>query len=104
MRPMPVNRFRVLAPIALLCAAAFAQNQPGRTPVLVELYTSEGCSSCPPVDKQLAELQKQQPLPGAEVVLLGFHVDYWNYDGWTDRFSSPQFTKRQESYSARSDE
>src|SRR5258706_10191326 len=97
-----MGSFRLLIAVAILCSAAIAQNQTSRAPVLVELYTSEGCSSCPPVDKQMADLQKQQPLPDTEIVLLGFHVDYWNYDGWTDRFSSPQFTKRQENYSARS--
>lgn len=67
--------------------------------VLVELFTSEGCSSCPPADKNLAFIEKEQPYMQAEVVTLAFHVDYWDYIGWKDVFASPLFTKRQEIYS-----
>jgi hypothetical protein len=69
-------------------------------PILVELFTSEGCSSCPPADAVLTRLAAEQTVGRAHIVTLAFHVDYWNRLGWTDRFSSAAFTDRQQRYAA----
>lgn len=65
---------------------------------LLELYTSEGCSSCPPADRWLSGLLDEEYL-WTEVIPLAFHVDYWDYLGWVDRFASAEFSERQREYS-----
>ena len=68
------------------------------TPVLLELFTSEGCSSCPPADELLAAWINAGAVDGTPVICLGYHVDYWNNLGWNDPWSQPQFSARQASY------
>ena len=87
---------RGLFPAILAAAFAFGGCAGATTPVVVELFTSEGCNSCPPADEHLFELRRRD-----DVLALGWHVDYWDWLGWRDRFADPEFSDRQRVYAWR---
>ena len=102
MRMKQIFALAILAVAVIsICMAVLAKTtEPGvpRKAVVVELFTSEGCSSCPPADELLGRLRQDLAAKNVQVIPLGFHVDYWNSLGWKDRFSSADFTQRQEQY------
>lgn len=107
----------LLAILPFACASAEGQSAPASAPapaagtapapapaagpegpLVVELFTSQGCSSCPPADRYLATIARTGQLSGRAVAPLSFHVDYWNDLGWTDPYSQPAWTDRQREY------
>lgn len=82
-----------IAAIGVALGLAGAPASAGEGPVVVELYTSQGCDSCPPADAALGDLARR-----ADVIALSLHVDYWDYLGWRDTFGQRQFGQRQQDY------
>jgi hypothetical protein len=90
---MTIPRRALLAVFAALALAAPAAQAGDVRPVVVELFTSQGCSSCPPADALMAELAKRP-----DVIALSFNVDYWDYTGWKDNLARPEFGQRARAY------
>jgi hypothetical protein len=91
----------ILAFLVISLAPAWnagAQSRSDRVPVLAELFTSEGCSSCPPADRILELLAQEPPVGGIDVIIMSEHVTYWDHQGWRDPFGSSTFTSRQQTY------
>src|SRR6266702_6337218 len=108
---MSMKSIGALAMTLLIGSFNLLADQPGSTPPatvfesgdtqssLIELFTSEGCSSCPPAEKWLSALKSSSDL-WKKAVPVAFHVDYWDHLGWRDRFAKPEFTSRQQRYAA----
>ena len=94
---MKHTAFILMLTFSITAEAEQSFSSPDAQVTLIELFTSEGCSSCPPADRWLSGLQ-DDPRLWTGFVPVGFHVDYWNYIGWKDRFSSPEYSERQRRY------
>jgi hypothetical protein len=87
-----------LAGILILTTACIELKENNKGFAVVELFTSEGCSSCPPADELVEKIQNDNK--NKEIYILAFHVDYWDHQGWKDKFSDPEFSKRQRQYAS----
>jgi hypothetical protein len=97
----------ILAAVAVVHSSNAEAGEPASTPaspnaipVIVELFTSEGCSSCPSADDTVARLARSQPVQNARIIVLAHHVDYWNSIGWPDPYSTSDATRRQSSFAS----
>ena len=87
----------ILLTVQTLSAENFKFESTSQQTALLELYTSEGCSSCPPADRWLSKLKNEEGL-WTRFIPVALHVDYWDYIGWKDRFASPEYSNRQRKY------
>lgn len=103
LRDLRVLRVCLIGFVSFVSTGPLSAQQPsnGRVPVLVELFTSEGCNSCPPADRILEMLSKEQPVDGVYIVALSEHVTYWDHQGWKDPFGAQRYTQRQNAYGSR---